>query len=219
MAPDDPHGGSAQPTPTELPIFPLGSPLLPHQLLPLQVFEPRYVEMFAPRNLDLGGLFGVVMIERGSEVGGGEVRSVVGCTARLLEIRRDPSGKAVLLAVGEQRLRVSQWLPDDPYPRAEVVIESERPWDTEASTLDRLATEATSVASLACELGGPPIPAQLTLSEDPREKLWQLCLISPLGSLDRHRLLSCADPETRTEMLSEHLALQRELLEARLGSD
>ena len=60
-----------------LPMFPLGTVLLPGAPLPLQVFEPRY------RGLThdcLAGVpeFGVVLIERGSEVGGGDVRTNVG---------------------------------------------------------------------------------------------------------------------------------------------
>jgi Lon protease-like protein len=205
-------------TALELPLFPLGSPLLPQQLLPLQIFEPRYVQMFAPGRLEAGGLFGVVMIERGREVGGGEVRSDTGCTARLLEIRREPSGKAVLMAVGEQRFEVLEWLPDSPHPRARVSLVPDTQSDPDSSMLDRLAREAVSVASLACELGGPPVPAHLELAEDPVARLWQICLISPLGSLDRHHLLCCADAATRQELLGEQLAMQRELLEARLGS-
>ncbi|HEX5095168.1 MAG TPA: LON peptidase substrate-binding domain-containing protein, partial [Acidimicrobiia bacterium] len=54
-------------------MFPLGTVLFPHALLPLQVFEPRYRVMM--RNLlDGEREFGVVLIERGSEVGGGDVR-------------------------------------------------------------------------------------------------------------------------------------------------
>ena len=57
-----------------MPMFPLGTVLFPHALLPLRVFEPRYREMTA-RVLREDGEFGVVLIERGSEVGGGDSAS------------------------------------------------------------------------------------------------------------------------------------------------
>ena len=73
-------------------MFPLGSVVVPHMLLPLHVFEPRYRILFEelvgelPRPDDQASLgseprFGVTMIERGSEVGGGEVRAAVGTLA------------------------------------------------------------------------------------------------------------------------------------------
>ena len=59
---------------TLLPMFPLGSTMLPGQQLPLHVFEPRYQELVRDC-LDApdGPRFGVVLIARGNEVGGGDV--------------------------------------------------------------------------------------------------------------------------------------------------
>ena len=67
-----------------MPMFPLGSVLFPSLALPLHVFEPRYRAM--TRHLLSEGVepeFGVVLIERGSEVGGEDVRRDVGTVARL----------------------------------------------------------------------------------------------------------------------------------------
>ena len=65
-----------------LPMFPLGTVLFPSGVLPLRIFEPRYRKML--EDLLLGSReFGVVLIERGSEVGGGEVRSGIGTMARV----------------------------------------------------------------------------------------------------------------------------------------
>ena len=54
--------------PYRLPMFPLGSVLFPELGLPLRVFEPRYRQMVVDC-LDTDRSFGVVLIERGSEVG------------------------------------------------------------------------------------------------------------------------------------------------------
>ena len=200
-----------------MPIFPLGTPLLPSQLLPLQVFEPRYVNMFAESSLDRGDEFGVVLIERGNEVGGGEVRTNIGCTAAVLEIHREEDGKAALLSMGAERFRVDQWLRDDPYPLARITLHPDPAADR--LTIEDLAAaggEAKSTASLACELGGPPLPVDLEWSGDPATRLWQLCLLAPLGALDRHHLLCCPDPTARLSLLVDLLSTQRVLLEARL---
>ena len=101
-------------------MFPLGSVLFPGGVLPLHVFEPRYVDMINDV-LDGDQQFGVVLIERGSEVGGGDVRFDVGTVARMARIGALDDDRLFVVAVGAGRIRVVRWLPDDPYPRAEVV--------------------------------------------------------------------------------------------------
>ena len=71
-----------------MPMFPLGTVLLPGGVLPLHVFEPRYrqlvVDCLADDTADPE--FGVTLIERGSEVGGGDQRTTVGVVARMVQV-------------------------------------------------------------------------------------------------------------------------------------
>src|SRR5688572_14490436 len=100
-------------------MFPLGSVLVPGMILPLHVFEPRYRALV--RDCTAGdGEFGVVLIERGSEVGGGDARTDVGTMARIVQADELPDGRFAVGAVGMRRIRVTAWLVDEPYPRAEV---------------------------------------------------------------------------------------------------
>ncbi|WP_218005455.1 LON peptidase substrate-binding domain-containing protein [Janibacter limosus] len=102
-----------------LPMFPLGASLLPGSPLPLQVFEPRYLAML--RDIAAGdGRFGVVLIERGFEVGGGDQRFSIGTVASVEQVSPMGDGRIGLLARGRERFEVVRWLEDDPYPRAEV---------------------------------------------------------------------------------------------------
>src|SRR5436853_5226207 len=101
-------------------MFPLGTVLFPHALLPLRVFEPRY-RVMTERVLRAEREFGVVLIERGSEVGGGDTRFDVGTVAQIVRAQQLGDGGYLLATVGIRRLRVVRWLPDDPYPQAEVV--------------------------------------------------------------------------------------------------
>ena len=100
-----------------LPMFPLGSVLFPGLGLPLRVFEPRYREMITDC-LDGDRSFGVVLIERGSEVGGGEVRLRVATVASILDVSLQDDGTLGVFAVGTDRVEVLEWLPDAPYPAA-----------------------------------------------------------------------------------------------------
>ena len=104
---------------TILAMFPLGTVLLPGMVLPLHVFEHRYRTLVSDC---LAGEpeFGVVLIERGHEVGGGDVRRDVGTVARILGVSAVEDGRSALVTVGTRRIRVEQWLADEPYPRADV---------------------------------------------------------------------------------------------------
>src|SRR3954447_11618971 len=103
----------------EMPMFPLGLVLVPSMMLPLRVFEPRYQEMVRACVAD-DGEFGVVLIARGSEVGGGDVRYDVGTVAQIMAVPPRTDGGFHLQALGTRRIRVAEWLPDAPYPKAMV---------------------------------------------------------------------------------------------------
>jgi uncharacterized protein len=79
-----------------LPLFPLGTVLLPGSPLPLRIFEPRYRQLVADL-LELPAAnrgFGVVAIREGHEVGSESVRALyeVGCLALVTEIEESPDG-------------------------------------------------------------------------------------------------------------------------------
>lgn len=173
----------------ELAMFPLGSVLFPGMPLPLRVFEPRYVAMLSTV---LGGPereFGIVLIERGSEVGGGDVRFGVGTVARVASVEI-AEGTIGLLAVGAARFEVVRWLQDSPFPRAEV--RELGPLEMDASTVPALATaEGLVRATLtrASEFVNLPWPPDIELSAEPAERIWQVAAIAPLGSLDQLALL------------------------------
>jgi uncharacterized protein len=100
-------------------LFPLGTTLLPGQLLPLHVFEPRYRELvrdlvqgsFDPgtgRPGRRGPRFGVVAIRVGSEVGETTMPDLhaVGCAAEVLEVQHHSDGTSELVAVGRERFEL-----------------------------------------------------------------------------------------------------------------
>ena len=162
--------------------------------------------------------FVVVLIERGSEVGGGDERASVGCVARILDQQDLPDGRSMIAAVGIRPVSVEAWLEEDPYPRVTAEPLEELPWpdSPDAPDLDALTTNAREVASLAAELGAAAWPEDMALSEDPARRVWQLAIATPLATIDRQRLLSEPDPARRTVMLEDYLSEQRDLLAARL---
>ena len=201
-----------------LPMFPLGGPLLPGALLPLHVFEERY-RIMVRAVTEGGGRFGVVMIERGSEVGGGDVRAAVGCIAQIVESAQVDDGRWAILAVGAERFRITRWLSDDPYPLAEIALSPDDPprsgcVDAIETARDAFERVAVIAASTGAELGVPE-----RRIEDPLAHLRELVAQAPLGPLDRHRLLCAAGPSERAVLLAEQLDDLAVLLAAGLDGD
>ncbi len=130
--------------------------------------------------------FGVVLIERGRESGGGETRSEVGTFARVLDLRVLEDGRYTLITVGTDRFEVVGWLPDDPYPVARVRrlvdVPPSIPIDGEA-----LIARAVDLARRA----GHDV-------EHPGETAvcptFAAGAIAPIAEVDRQRLLRLADP-------------------------
>ena len=201
-------------------MFPLGSVLLPGMLLPLHVFEERYRRLVDDVLERDDAEFGVVLIERGSEVGGGDERSSVGCVARILEAQQTDDGRWGIVAVGTRRIRVTRWLEEDPYPRADTEDWPDPPVsDPQAATerLRGLEVSVRRVGALASELGADGLPTDLTFSEDPEMWAYQLAMMSPLGPMDRQRVLAAADIGMRMDLLEGFIGEQDELIRARLA--
>ncbi len=170
-------------------MFPLGSVLFPYTPLPLRVFEPRYLTMLG-RLLDAEEpTFGVVLIERGHEAGGGDQRSSIGTLARLLEISTGDDDMYAL-AVGTERITVDRWLDDDPHPQAEVSPVPPLEWN---EALTPLLTEAEALVrrmlARSAAIGEAAWDPNIELSDDPVASAWQLAAIAPLGEYDRFTLL------------------------------
>ena len=198
-------------------MFPLGSVLFPHAVLPLHVFEPRYRALSA-RCLETDREFGVVLIERGSEVGGGDVRFEVGTVARIVQAGKFPDGRYALVAVGTTRLRVQRWLPDDPYPQAEVtVVATEAALDPDVgSRRERLVGTLRRVAGLRAELAEPGPTIDVELDDDAVRAGFEAAALTGFGALDAQRLLELDDPGERLDRIAALLDDETELLELRL---
>lgn len=174
-------------------MFPLGAVLFPHVPLPLRVFEDRYLVMLAQVLEHRDREFGVVLIERGSEVGGGDGRFRIGTMARVEQLVRGDDHLR-LLARGGRRFEVVEWLDDDPYPRAVVQDLPELTWD-DAFAPHRAAAEhvVRRVLARAAEFRASTWDADIALSSDPVAACWQLAAIAPLGPLDQIELLRATD--------------------------
>lgn len=198
------------------PQFPLGTVLFPSMVLPLHVFEPRYRAMVADV-LAGDGMFGVVLIERGHEVGGGDQRSGFGTMAKVVKADVLADGRWALVTVGVDRFRVNQWLPDAPYPRADI-----EPWPDEdpaedlTSLYTLVQTKFRRCMALASEAGVNigPFPDAI---DDINLGCMQMAALTPVGPHDKQALLGAPGPRHRLALLDEMIDETVDLIEARLA--
>ncbi len=200
-------------------MFPLGTVLLPFAHLPLHIFEPRY-RALVKDVLAGDGEFGVVLIERGQEVGGGDVRFGVGTVAKIMQTAELPDGRWLLDAVGTERFRITEWLPDDPYPLAMIESFDDAPSDTDAEAADRrTAVERLlrQVLAMQVELGFPAPSAVRTLEENPAVAAFEAAVLSPIGPMDTQKVLEAPSTVARLALLEALLTEAREFLSNRIA--
>ncbi|HSJ29195.1 MAG TPA: LON peptidase substrate-binding domain-containing protein [Acidimicrobiia bacterium] len=196
-------------------MFPLGNVIFPFSGVPLRVFEPRYQQLL-DEVLDLDCSFGTVLIERGFEVGGGDVRFDVGTRLRVLAHQRLPGGHRAILVEGTQRLRVTAWLPDDPHPWADVVPLPDVPCDV-AAVLAGVTSRLRMAMALASELGADTAGVDLELGDDPVAASYRAAALAPVSPLDSYALLAAPGPRERLHLVDEMLEDQIELMRLRLA--
>lgn len=226
VPPCTPSGGAALVAPLApyaahvgtLSMFPLQSVLLPGSVLPLHVFEDRY-RTLVDRCLAADEDFGVVLISRGSEVGGHDVRTDVGTRARIVQAEQAPDGRWGILALGMERVRVESWLPDAPFPVAEARDWPDPPAGDEVHE-QLAASEARlrRVLALRAELAEPgPSPTVPMEVDDPSLASHHLTALAPLGDLDRYRCLADATIADRLARLDALLDDEEQVCRARLA--
>lgn len=189
---------------TVMPMFPLGTVLLPGMPLSLRIFEERYLKLLGDLIAEESPEFGVVLIERGPEVGGGEKRLPIGTVASVIDIGTLDEFYG-LESIGSQRFRVNAWLPDNPYPMADVDFIPDLIWDDSLTPARaHLETRVRKLLAFASEFGDLQYGADTELSDDPMDACWQLAGVLPVGQLDHLDLLNSQSAE---ELISRTLKI------------
>lgn len=171
-----------------MPMFPLGSVLFPAMPLTLRIFEERYLRLLGDLMSSENPEFGVVLATQNDEDDVGYMS--IGTIASVSEIGTTDEFLG-LQSRGTRRFRVIEWLPDDPYPIADIEFLPELTWNDELLP-SRIHLEANvrKLLTLASEFGQLLFGPDIQLSDDPVEACWQLAAVLPIGELDRFDLLS-----------------------------
>lgn len=197
------------------PMFPLSAVVFPSTALPMRIFEPRYQQLMADLLAGDGDLqFAISPIVRGREVGGGDERLEVATMCKLAQVMVQPTGEYTFLALGQRRVRVVEWLEDDPYPRAEVVEMSD---GDELPPASAVAREINRVEKVLIQLGAE-VPDHLPLVDgDERLAAFRLAGMVPIADLDRQAILCSDSPAERLGRFSQALGDLEAVLKFRGG--
>lgn len=198
-------------------MFPLGSVLLPSAVLPLHVFEDRYRQMVRDCVDAEDHEFGVVLIERGSEVGGDDVRRDVAVVAQMLQVAELDDGRFAVISVGTRRVRINAWLPDDPYPMADIDDWIDQDESVDPALLAAVTATVRRCSALANELGDPVVVADDEINADPLVASYQLAALAPIGAADQYALLCEPGPLSRLLRLANMMQDVEALLHFRLA--
>ena len=197
--------------------------MLPGEELPLRIFEPRYTALVQDCLAADDPAFGVVLISAGREVGGGDTRSDVGALAHITECADFGDGRYRLRCVMAERIRVLEWHPDDPYPRAMVEVWPDEPGpavDVEAirDVEDRMAALFERIARVrGAEVNPRDIVEGADASGDAAMWLYALASRVPMGQADRYAVLSAPTVAARTAALRDAVETVTAMVEFELS--
>lgn len=195
-----------------LPLFPLDAVLFPGGVLPLRIFEVRYLDMIS-RCHKAGAPFGVVLLTQGGEVrrpGSTEAFSPVGTLATISELDTPRPGLMMSRASGEQRFRITAsdqlrhglWVADVERLAADMAVPIPDDLKNTAQALSKL------IQSLQLKTASP--------GQMPLQGPWRLddcgwvanrwCELLPLPMQLKQRLMELDNPLVRLELVSDVLA-------------
>lgn len=191
---------------TDIPLFPLGTVLLPHGRLPLQIFERRYIDMVAKCMREQTG-FGVVWLRQGSEVDEEGVSGSLqigdyGVLAHIVDWDQLPNGLLGITIEGSQRFHIEEaWVEESGLNVARVELEP-------ALAPEPLPVEGASMVDVLQGLQRHPEVKRLNLSVD-YEDAWSVCFaltqLLPVGSPLKYELLGQTDIMTLIDQLDQLL--------------
>lgn len=195
-----------------IPVFPLGTVLVPGLVLPLHVFEPRYRQLMRDLLTRPEGdrAFGVVAIREGWEVGDDAVTALfdVGTLAVVRDISPYPDGRFDVTTNGDARFRVVRVAESDaPYLMAEVewLAEDAAGDQSEAAVLaSGVSRRFDAYRSAVAAAGAAEAAQMLELPGDARILSYLVAVAMVLDLSDRQLLLEAA---TTTDRLRLELAL------------
>ena len=186
------------------PLFPLATVLYPGMLLPLRIFEPRYMDM-AKACLKHDQAFGVCLIREGAEVGAPATPEAVGCLARIVDWDMAQLGILKVRAEGLERFRL---VDSKATANGLLIGDIERIAVEDAGDVPELDDCATFLQKAIEGIGRRRFREPFRF-EDASWVGFRLCEILPLKNPVKQKLLELTDAGARLEVLHRFLKQQK----------
>jgi Lon protease-like protein len=192
----------------DLPIFPLSTVLFPGGVLPLRIFEARYMDMVRDC-MQREAPFGVCLITRGGEVGEPAEHEPIGTLAHIRGWDMEQLGLLQLRTVGGARFRIlDRRVGGNGLIRASV---DELPDDPRVEVPDEMAECAMLVHRLIDDLRArEPDPDRRMIAEPPdvESAAWvanRLAEFLPIPNPAKHKLMALDEPLVRLSLVMRWL--------------
>jgi len=185
----------------EIPIFPLRTVLFPDGLLPLKIFEQRYLDMTKVCIRDASP-FGVCLLREGAEVGAPAVPLPVGCTALIQDWEMPHLGLFHLVCRGGSVFRIAEhWSTRSGLIYGSVELSDAPPPQLLPAAHQQLANLLQKIID---KVGLDHFPAPIRLQDSD----WVACRLAevlPLEPEFKQQMLESRDPQARLEQLKAFL--------------
>lgn len=199
-------------TDTWLPLFPLKTVLFPDGVLPLKVFEARYIDMVR-ECMKQNSPFGVVLIKSGQEVGVAAEPEAVGCLAYITDWDMENLGVMMLRTKGGERFRIleTRILPDQRLEaRVEMIGADETPpiSDTHVACAEGLKIVMEAIETRGRAEQGDDFISPFSRPLQLDSASWvanRWCEILPIPLKARQKLLELDNAETRLSIVHQYL--------------
>lgn len=186
-------------------LFPLHAVLFPGGVLPLQVFEQRYMQMTTACLRD-DESFGVCLISAGAEVGAPAVPEPVGCLARIVQWDMQQLGLLKITARGERRFRIlERCVQADGLARADIEL---LPEEDDSEVPDEFSACTLLLKAIIDRAAAPPVEPPFRFESSSWVSA-RLAEILPVPLASKQRLLEMNDSRQRLEVLRQILAAQK----------
>ncbi|MDX1755797.1 MAG: LON peptidase substrate-binding domain-containing protein [Marinobacter sp.] len=184
-----------------VPLFPLNSIVLPRGRIPLQLFEPRYIDMLT-RCLKEDRGFVIVLLREGMETSISAAFYDIGTYVRIIDFQQLDNGLLGITVEGEAKVAVTRsWQAPDGLNMGDVEpLMDEEQWTVPESFVE--------LATVLRALFRHPVVNDLKMHvdfDDARHVGWRLTELLPIDKQEKQRLVELQDPIERLGRLKELL--------------
>jgi Lon protease-like protein len=191
-----------------LPIFPLPLVLMPGEILPLHIFEPRYRQMLSDIG-GVGGRFGVVTVFENDDAGSGDLMGRIGTAAAVHGVDELEDGRSNVIVLGTERFRITNLVEyEEPYliSGIEPVVDDEDSSDDLKTAAEDCFALFRRMTTAAFKMSGSRGELPETDQTGPEPLSFLIATAFDLKLERKYELISTTSTRTRLDILRQILS-------------